>query len=284
MRSMSMALCRATRIFACVGVLAATPAHAAQTLDEILAGPQRDPANVARDVYRHPKQVLEFFGVKPDSTVVEVWPSGGWWVEILGPYLHDNGVYYAAGVVTTAPDTTEGQLKSQRALADKLAGNPLYDHVVLTELGVPGRTVMAPPGHVDFVLTFRNVHNWLAGGYAQDMFNAFANVLKPGGVLGVVEHRAKPGTTIEQMKKTGYMTEAYVIGLAKQAGLVLDGQSQVNANPKDTTDHPGGVWSLPPNLRTCQPLPDGPQKDACVAEYRAIGESDRMTLRFRKPL
>jgi len=267
----------------CALTMFTTPAHAAQTLDEILAGPQRDPANAARDVYRHPKQVLEFFGVKPDSTVVEVWPSGGWWVEILGPYLRDKGVYFAAGVATTLPDTSENQLKSQRALADKLAGNPLFDHVVLTELGVPGRTVMAPPGRVDVVLTFRNVHNWLAGGYAQEMFNAFANALKPGGVLGVVEHRAKPGTTIEQMKKTGYMTEEYVIGLAKQAGLVLDGESQVNANPNDTTDHPGGVWSLPPNLRTCQPMPDGAQKDACIAEYRAIGESDRMTLKFRKP-
>jgi len=268
----------------CALTMFTTPVHAAQTLDEILAGPQRDPANAARDVYRHPKEVLEFFGVKPDSTVVEVWPGGGWWIEILGPYLRDKGVYYAAGVATTLPDTSENQLKSQRALADKLAGSPLYDHVVLTELGVPGRTVMAPPGKADFVLTFRNVHNWLAGGYAQEMFNAFAVALKPGGVLGVEEHRAKPGTTIEQMKKTGYMTEEYVIGLAKQAGLALDGKSQVNANPKDTADHPGGVWSLPPNLRTCQPMPDGPQKDACVAEYRAIGESDRMILRFKKPL
>jgi predicted methyltransferase len=267
----------------CALTMFTMPARAAQTLDEILSGPQRDPANAARDAYRHPKQVLEFFGVKPDSTVVEVWPSGGWWVEILGPYLRDKGVYYAAGVATTMADTSENQLKSQRALADKLAGNPLYDHVVLTELGVPGRTVMAPPGRADFVLTFRNVHNWLAGGYAQEMFNAFAVALKSGGVLGVEEHRAKPGTTIEQMKKTGYMTQEYVVGLAKQAGFVLDGESQVSANSKDTTDHPGGVWSLPPNLRTCQPMPEGAQKDACVAEYRAIGESDRMTLKFRKP-
>jgi predicted methyltransferase len=224
----------------CALMLNTMPAQA-QTLDEILAGPQRD------------------------------------------PYLRDKGIYYAAGVATTLPDTSENQLKSQRALADKLAGNALYDHVVLTELGMPGRTVMAPPGKVDFVLTFRNVHNWLAGGYAQEMFNAFAVALKPGGVLGVVEHRAKPGTSIEQMKKTGYMTKDYVVGLAKQAGLALDGESEMNANPKDTTDHPGGVWSLPPNLRTCQPMPDGAQKDACVAEYRAIGESDRMTLKFRKP-
>jgi len=255
----------------------------AATLDEVLAGSQRTPANVARDVYRHPKEVLEFFGVKPDSTVVEVWPSGGWWVEILGPYLRDHGVYYAAGFATTLDGLPDYQIKAQRGLADKLAGNPLFDHVVLTQLGYPGRLVMAPPGRVDVLLTFRNVHNWLAGGYAEQMFKAFSDTLKPGGVLGVVEHRAKPGTSIDVMKKSGYMTEEYVIALAKQAGLTLDARSDVNANPKDATDHPGGVWSLPPNLRVCQPMPEGAQKDACVAQYRAIGESDRMTLRFRKP-
>ena len=256
-------------------------AHAA-TLDEILAGSQRDPANVARDVYRHPKQTLEFFGVKPKSTVVEVWPGGGWYAEILGPYLRDHGVYYAAGFVTTAKDAPEYQLTAQRGLADKLAGNPLYDHVVLTELGFPGRTVMAPPGRVDVLLTFRNVHNWVAGGYPQEMFDAFSRTLKPGGVLGVVEHRAKPGTSVDVMKTTGYMTEEYVIGLAKKAGFTLEGKSEVNANPNDTTDHPKGVWSLPPNFRVCQPMEEGAQKDACMAQYRSIGESDRMTLKFRK--
>jgi predicted methyltransferase len=257
-------------------------AHAA-ALDEILAGSQRDPANVARDVYRHPKQTLEFFGVKPDSTVVEVWPGGGWYTEILGPYLRERGVYYAAGFATTLKGSPEYQVKGQTALADKLAGNPLYDHVVLTELGFPGRLVMAPPGHVDFILTFRNVHNWLAGGYADEMFQAFARTLKPGGVLGVVEHRAKPGASVDVMKKTGYMTEDYVVGLAKQAGLKLEGESEINANAKDTTDHPEGVWSLPPNMRVCQKMADGAEKDACTAQYRAIGESDRMTLKFRKP-
>jgi predicted methyltransferase len=253
------------------------------SLDDALRGSQRDPANVARDVYRHPKETLEFFGVKPTSVVVEVWPGGGWWTEILGPYLRDQGIYYAAGVATTVPGASENLLAAQTALANKLAANPLYDHVVLTELGYPGRTVMAPPGHVDIVMTFRNVHNWLAAGYAQEMFNAFYSTLKPGGILGVEEHRAKPGTSIEVMKKTGYMTEDYVIGLAKTAGFALDGKSEVNANPKDDADHPAGVWSLPPNLRVCQPMQEGAEKDACVATYRAIGESDRMTLRFRKP-
>lgn len=233
-------------------------------------------------MYRHPKQTLEFFGVKPDSTVVEVWPGGGWYTEILGPYLRERGVYYAAGFVTTSKDTPEYRVKGQAGLADKLAGNALYDHVVLTELGFPGRLVMAPPGRVDVVLTFRNVHNWLAGGYADEMFQAFSRTLKPGGVLGVVEHRAKPGTPIDVMKQTGYMTQEYVIGLAKRAGLALEATSEINANPKDTTNHREGVWSLPPNLRLCQSITDAAQKDACVAEYQAIGESDRMTLKFRK--
>ncbi len=254
----------------------------AATIDEVLAGSQRTPANVARDVYRHPKEVLEFFGVKPDSTVVEVWPSSGWWSEILGPYLRDEGVYYAAGFATTLPEPPAYVLNAQRGLADKLASNPLFDHVVLTQLGYPGRMVMAPPGRVDIVLTFRNVHNWLGGGYAEDMFKAFHSTLKPGGVLGIVEHRAKPGASIDMMKKTGYMTEEYVIGLATQAGFVLDGRSDVKANPKDTTDHPSGVWSLLPNLRVCQPMPEGAEKTACIEQYSAIGESDRMTLRFRK--
>ncbi len=261
----------------------ALPANAT-TLDEVLAGSHRDPANAARDAYRHPKETLEFFGVTNASNVVEVWPGGGgWYTEILGPYLRDNGVYYAAGFATTLPTSSDGAKKVQAALADKLAGNPLYDHVVLTELGVPGRTVIAPPGRTDFVLTFRNVHNWFAGGYAPEMFAVFFKTLKPGGVLGIVEHRAKPGTSEDVMKKSGYMTEAYVTNLAKAAGFALEASSQVNANPKDSADHSGGVWMLPPNLRVCQPMAEGAEKDACNAKYRAIGESDRMTLKFRKP-
>ena len=228
--------------------------------------------------------MLEFFGVKPDSVVVEVWPGTGWWTEILGPYLRDHGIYYAAGFATTLPGIPEYQIgragqtgrQARRATRRSITS-------CSTQLGYPGRLVMAPPGHVDVLMTFRNVHNWLAGGYAKEMFAAFHRTLKSGGVLGVVEHRAKPGTSIDVMKKSGYMTEEYVIGLAKEAGFTLEGKSEVNANPKDDTDHPQGVWSLPPNLAVCKPMPEGAEKDACVTEYRAIGESDRMTLKFRKP-
>ena len=265
-------------------VLVPLGAQAATTnIADAIASPLRSDTNRARDAYRHPQQTLEFFGVAPDSTVVEVWPGGGWYTEILAPYLRSAGIYYAAAPATSLPDVSEYAIKGRVALADKLAGNPAYDHVVLTELSAPQRSVMAPPGHVDFVLTFRNVHNWLAAGTAEAMMQAFYQALKRGGVLGVVEHRAKPGASVEQMKKSGYMTEQYVIDLATAAGFTLAAKSDINANPKDTADYPGGVWTLPPNLRACQQLPDGADKTQCAARYSAIGESDRMTLKFVKP-
>lgn len=265
------------------GLVAGSVAYAdAERLADAIASAHRSDANKARDVYRHPAETLTFFGVDPDDTVVEVWPGGGWYTEILAPYLRDRGIYYAAGFAITVKDQREYYVNAQRALAEKLAGNAVFDHVVLTELQAPLRTTMAPPGSVDVVLTFRNVHNWLAAGNALEMFQAFHRALKDGGVLGVVEHRAKPGTSIEAMKKTGYMTEDYVIETARNAGFKLDARSEINANPKDTTDHPAGVWTLPPNLRHCQDMAEGDEKTACVETYRAIGESDRMTLRFVK--
>jgi predicted methyltransferase len=263
-------------------LLAAAPLGYATTLQDAIASPDRDAANVARDGSRHPAQTLTFFGVRDDSTVVEVWPGGGWYTEILAPYLRERGVYYAAAFATTLPDVAQYMVRGNMALADKLAGKPAYDHVVMTQLNAPQRATMAPPGSADFVLTFRNVHNWLAAGNADAMMAAFHRALKSGGVLGIVEHRARPGTSLEDMKKSGYVTEQYVIDLAKKAGFELAGRSEVNANPKDTADHPAGVWTLPPNLRHCEKMDEGPQKSACVARYTAIGESDRMTLKFVK--
>jgi len=155
--------------------------------------------------------------------------------------------------------------------------------VVVTELSVPERVVIAPPGTADLVLTFRNVHNWMNGDYAAEMFQVMARSLKPGGVLGVVEHRAPPGTSLADMKTSGYVTEAHVIALADQAGLELEARSELNANPRDAADHPAGVWTLPPSLRHCRRMDEGEARQACEARYRDIGESDRMTLRFRKP-
>lgn len=246
-------------------VARAAPSPTSSTLAEVIAGPQRTPAFKARDRYRHPLQDLEFFGLKPDMSVVEIWPSGGWWTEILAPYLHAHGTYYAA-LEQSSEDAT---------FRDKLAAAPqYYDRVIVTRAAPPDHWQIAPSGSADLVLTFRNVHNWLAGGYEKDMFAAMYRALKPGGVLGLEEHRAAPGTTRADWVKTGYVSENYVIELAREAGFRLVAKSEINANPKDSKNYPKGVWTLPPTLAMGQ-------KDR--ARYLAIGESDRMTLKFVKP-
>lgn len=251
-------------------------------LAEAIDHPLRSDGNRERDKYRHPAAVLQFFDVQPQMTIVEIWPATGWWTEILGPYTHDRGVYYAAGFSMTADREPQWRRDVQKDFAEKLERNPdVYDHIVMTELSVPERTTIAPPGSVDRVLTFRNVHNWMKGEYAEGVFAALYRALKPGGILGVVEHRAKPGTDLETMIRTGYVTEAYVIELAEKAGFTLQERSEINANKKDSADHPVGVWTLPPSLRYCGNLPDE-QQAPCRLKYRAIGESDRMTLKFVK--
>lgn len=251
------------------------PSMRASALDEAITAEHRTPAFRERDRYRHPKETLEFFGVKPDQTVVEIWPSSGWYTEILAPYVRERGKYYAAGFVIANENAPAYRREIAQAYALKLTAQPkLYDRVVVTELGRPDRWTACPPGTADLVLTFRNVHNWMNADYETEMFQAFNAALKPGGVLGVVEHRAKPGTSREQMKKSGYVTEELVIEVAEAAGFKLDARSEINANPKDTKDHPEGVWTLPPTLRL------GEQDRE---KYLGIGESDRMTLRFVKP-
>jgi predicted methyltransferase len=248
------------------------------SLSAALAGDWRDPKNTARDAYRHPRDTLTFFGVKANQTLVEITPGGsGWYSEILAPYLRDGGKYIAAQVdpMAVAEGRSRGnQQKTIDTLKARLAGHPAqFDRAQIATFD-PKQPVFAAPGSVDTVLTFRNVHNWVGAGTADAYFAAFFAALKPGGTLGVVDHRAKPGTDIEVMKKSGYLTEALVIDLATKEGFVLDARSEVNANPKDTADHPNGVWTLPPVNR------HDAEDDAM---YQAIGESDRMTLRFRKP-
>jgi len=258
---------------------ASAPARAAgdvaAMLDDILAGSHRDPKNAARDRYRHPKEALLFFGIQPDMTVVEVWPSGGWWTEILGPLLRDEGKYYAAYFATPSEKTPDFIKKTEKNFDRMLAARPdLYGRTIKTYLLAPQFSDAAPKGSADLVLTFRNVHNWAKAGNADPMFAVFYDVLKPGGVLGVVDHRAKPGTPFEQQIESGYMTEEYVIQTAQKAGFRLAGRSEINANPKDTKDYPEGVWTLPPTLAL---------GDEDKQKYLAIGESDRMTLKFVKP-
>ena len=243
-------------------------------LDRALTGEHRSEANRLRDKYRHPRETLLFFGLRPDMTVVEIWPGGGWYSEIIGPVLRERGKYVLAQYATENPKVAGWQRttrEKQQAVVTQQAA--LYGKPVFTSFGPPEHLAIAPAASADLVLTFRNVHNWSSQQSDQAAFQAFFNALKPGGVLGVVEHRARPGISFEQMVKTGYMTEAYVIGLAEKAGFKLTDKSEINANPLDTTDHPNGVWTLPPMMRGRL----DPEK------YNAIGESDRMTLKFRKP-
>ncbi|MCC6560904.1 MAG: class I SAM-dependent methyltransferase [Xanthomonadales bacterium] len=246
----------------------------ADPFDAILAGSHRSDENKARDPYRHPRETLAFFGLHPSMTVIEITPGGGWYTEFLAPYLRDAGKLVAAIWDTSAADASEYYKKSNQALADKFAANAaVFDRVQLHAFDTKAPS-FGETNSADAVVTFRNVHNWTMAGNDGDYFKAFFAVLKPGGVLGVVEHRANPGTTLEATKESGYLTEDYVIGLATAAGFVLEEKSEANANPKDTKDHPEGVWTLPPSFAL---------KDVDRDKYAAIGESDRMTLRFRKP-
>jgi predicted methyltransferase len=240
--------------------------------EDILKSPDRTPDFVSRDTYRHPSETLAFFGVEPTMTVVEIWPGGGWYTEILAPYLQ-GGKLYAAHF---AKDSKVNYfLNSRRAFEEKIKARPdVYQAMTMAEFSPKMDKLTVPDGTADVVLTFRNVHNWLRSINEAEAFALFYKALKPGGILGVVEHRAKPNTSWETMKQSGYMTEAYVIALAEKAGFVLDASSEINANPADTADHPKGVWTLPPTLRL---------QDKDRAKYEAIGESDRMTLRFKKP-
>jgi predicted methyltransferase len=243
------------------------------TLEEAIAAPYRD-ANRARDLYRHPLQTLQFFGVENDMTVVEIWPGGGWYTEILAPFLRAKG-HYVAAVFPDTPDASDYRKRTVTRFKSALQDHPdLFDGVIVTEIGAPDRWAPVPANTADMVLTFRNVHNWMAEKSERPMFESFFQMLKPGGVLGVVEHRAPEGMSKSAMVRTGYVSQEYVIELATQAGFVWAGWDDVNANPKDTKDYPGGVWTLPPTLKL------GKQDRE---KYIAIGESDRMTLKFVKP-
>lgn len=257
---------------------AASPESDAATLaaiDRVLAGDHRAAANRARDAWRHPKETLAFLGFRQDMTVMEVWPGGGgWYTEILAPVLRDHGRYIAA---SWDPKSDSKYVQENMKLyAAKLAARPdLYDRVTIAALQDPNELQPVPPGSVDMVLTFRNLHNWMSREAADSMLAAMYAALKPGGIMGVVEHRGSPDQPQDPLAKSGYVRTDYAIALAEKAGFELAGQSEINANPRDTRDHPNGVWSLPPSFRG---------GDADRDRFAAIGESDRFTLRFRKPV
>lgn len=243
---------------------------------QVLQSAARSPEARARDIWRHPAETLDFFGIKPGMTVVEIWPGAGWYSDILGPLLQEKGRLYAAHFPVESD--VDFYRKSRREFSGKLQQSAYAGAVTLSEFMPESALKPAPDGSADLVLTFRNVHNWYS--YDGDMatlsaFKIFYAALKPGGVLGVVEHRLPERRADEDMKTSGYMKQSYVIAQAQAAGFVLEARSEINANPRDNADHPQGVWTLPPTLRL---------GDVDRDKYLGIGESDRMTLKFRKPM
>jgi predicted methyltransferase len=264
-------------IVALGAVLATTaPSYAAEmSADPALAaavdGPQRTTAHKARDEYRHPLGALTFFGLKPGMTIVEFWPSGGYWAEILAPYAKATGGRYVAA-----------QPSDKFKLPEKFADQSVYGKIEYTVFNKESGPLV-PPGTADFVLSSRNLHDWMwTPGFAEkSMTDAYA-ALKPGGILAFIDHRADPRPMVKDARD-GYVETKFVVALAEKAGFKLDASSEINANPKDTKDYPFGVWTLPPTLRShARGEPANPNFD--TAKYKAIGESDRMTLRFVKPL
>ena len=262
----------ATPVLAQTALPAATPAPTPGAhLTAAVNAPNRTPANKERDRWRNPAQTLAFFGLQPGMTVVEIGPGAGWYTEILAPAVGPRGKLVLGG---PDPAASERAAQAVQAIKTRLAANPAYAN---TSVGVftKGSYDVVPAGTADMVVTFRNVHNWMAADFAQEAFNGFYQALKPGGVLGVVEHRLPESREQDPKAASGYVKESEVIRMAQAAGFVLEARSDVNANPRDTADHEGGVWALPPILR---------HGDTNRDRYVAIGESDRMTLRFRKPM
>ena len=268
---------RLTASLACVISLLAAPMAAADNhgsdLAAIANGAHRSPANIARNDWRHPVETLQFFGLQPDMTLIEIGPSGGWYTEILAPYMNPEGRYYGAHF---SPNSSTGYHRpSLERFEDMLAANPeMYGRATIRHLLPPTELAIGPADGADMALTFRNVHNWIMAGLEHEYFEAFFAALKPGGILGVVEHRAPEGASMEFMQTSGYVSEAYVKQIAAAAGFEFVGSSEINANPKDTKDYPDGVWTLPPTYEL---------GDRDRARFTAIGESDRMTLKFVKP-
>lgn len=250
---------------------AASAAAPDPALTAAVADPGRTATFVARDKTRHPAEELAFFGINPKMTVVELWPGGGYWTEILAPYLaKGGGTYYVALNAPGAAEEDKGVERwRSRMAAEKDRLGPIHE----TTLG-PAHFGIAPPASADLIVTFRNLHNWMDGGYAEQALAACFKALKPGGILGIEEHRGSNDKPQDPKAKDGYVRRDYAVALAKKAGLVLVGSSEMDANPKDTKDWVDGVWTLPPTLS---------QGDKDRDRYLAVGEADNFVLRFQKP-
>ncbi|AQS89708.1 methyltransferase [Gluconobacter albidus] len=245
-------------------MLASGPALRAADLNQAIQSTSRDERFVARDPVRHPLEELQFFGLRPDTNVVEIWPGGGYWTQILGPYLHDKGTYTLA----LGPEDKPGS-----AFSKMLAAHPALEGSFRTTQFDAGHLDFAPADSADLVLTFRNLHNWMEAGNAPQMLAAIHRVLKPGGIFGVEDHRGHTTAPQDPSAKDGYVRQSYAIGLIEKAGFRLVGSSEINANPKDTANWPKGVWTLPPTFAL---------KDRDHAKYAAIGEGDNFVLKFEK--
>jgi predicted methyltransferase len=257
-------------VFAAAVSFAAAPAPVDPALAAAISSSQRTASFVVRDAARHPAEELTFFGLRADANVVELWPGGGYWTEILAPYLAARGHYTVALPVPgdKEEDTTVAQWRAR--IAPQAAH---FGTIHESALGA-GHFDIAPPGSADLVLTFRNLHNWMRAGYASEALAGCFRALKPGGILGIEAHRGRTDKPQDPLAKSGYIREDYAINLAKHAGFEFVGSSEIDANPKDTKDYPQGVWTLPPTLTLGE-------KDR--AKYVAIGEADNFVLKFRKP-
>lgn len=258
-----------TAMLLVAGTATAATTAADPGLTAAVADPTRTANFVARDPVRHPVEELTFFGVTPTMTVVELWPGGGYWTEILGPYLAKRGTYYVA----LPPPGGEEDESVKRWRARVADANGHFGTIHETFLG-PGHFDIAPPGSADRVLTFRNLHNWMDGGYVDQALAAAYRALKPGGILAIEDHRGRTDRSQDPKAANGYVRQDYTIALAKKAGFEFVGSSEINANPKDTKDWVDGVWTLPPTLS---------QGDKDRARYVAVGEADNYVLKFRKP-
>jgi predicted methyltransferase len=266
---LSLLILGAAFLTGCATTPTTDPATSA-TLDAILPGEHRVREHRARDAYRHPKETLQFFGIRQDMTVVEVWPGAGWYTEILAPLLRDHGQLYTALLDPSSGEYARNTVETYRSM---LRLRPdLYGKVIVTTLAAPpAKSEIAPPGSADLVLTFRNLHNWMMFGWEHEAFVAMHAALKPNGVLGVVGHRGDPTLPQDPKAASGYVREDDAIRIIEAAGFRLVARSEINANPKDTKDYEKGVWTLPPGFAA------GDEE-----HYKQIGESDRFTLKFVK--
>ncbi len=280
MRTFIIALC----FFASLTCLASDLPIEAR-IEQAMFGDHRSPANTARNRYRHPVGTLTFLGLEDGMTVLEIWPGGGWYTEILAPVMRLHGQFIVAGYDVDIPGQPEYRYGLQLGLMDKFSASPaVYDQVTNTAFSPPESASLGKAETVDLILTFRNTHGWISSGTVELIFAEFARVLKPGGILGLVQHRADKNADPKVSAESGYISEQAIVALARGVGLYLEARSEVNANPADTKDHDGGVWTLPPGLGLCDDIEGDEENAACREKYQAIGESDRMTLKFRKPL